>query len=1231
MDSSRYIGRVGALAVALGVGVAVASTPGVAWADETAPVSSDSSAPSVPSDTNRDDEPASLDAPDPSLDESLGTKQDSTRSDGQSAGEMNVGSSGGAVTSTAPGSAGAEKAEEEDADDSEDGSGGMHVESSGGAITSTTPGSTGADSGDDDVDADDSDTTEPITATEKPAGKTGSESSSPLTSKKPKRSSFATATTASGGTDPGSSRQRVASSSPKAAAQPIVSAVDEVSVQPATAPTVPEEEVSQSASTMLSWVGLSSSATGDLPSAPVESPALLALLARARKESEETLVGESSSVRNVDSTETSLMMTSAETSDSEPMMTLAAAEMGSAPEGVPTMDAPNDVTGTVTGSVNATDADGDALSYTVVDAPASGTVTVKGDGTFSYTPTAAARLAAGQTEGGDYDSFTVAVSDGQNTTPVSVTVPVSSTQMQLNQPITGLGSGPSGVAVSLDGSRMYVANSGSGSVSVIDTTTGKVVDVKPSTSTVDSIKVGSSPSALALSPDGNQLYVANTGSGTVSVIGIDPTNTATYQKVIDTNPSVAGVNSISVGSSPSALALGADGSLYVANRGSGTVSVIGTDPTNTATYQKVIDTDSNASGVNSISVGSSPSALALGADGSLYVANRGSGTVSVIGTDPTNTATYQKVIDTDSNASGVNSISVGSSPSALAVSPDGSRVYVVNSGSGTVSVIDTPTYRLVDTNPTTSTVDSIVVGSSPSSVVLSADGSLAYVANGGDTISVIDTTTNTVTRTVTIDPTAETGGHVVALGPDGRIYVTDAVDRTVRRLSVVHVNTAPQHIGVPTVLTTDTTTGAVTGSLGDNVVTDIDGDKLIFATKPGSGPATGAVTYDPVSRTFTYTPTAAARGQAADTEGEDYDHFTVTVSDGQGGTTDIPVTVTIAAAAQTDPTTIPVGQNPNGVVIGGAQGGQAYVTNVSDGTVSVIDTDTNQVVATIPVGASPTSLAASPDGATVYVVNRTANTVSVIDTTTKQVTDTVSITLPPNESGSAPQLQDVAVGADGTVYVSGSWGTISVIDPTTHEVSGPYTVAPIASGIVVSPDGSALYVATGLWNSDMMVVDTETMQVVDTVDVGGGWGYAYPKDAEFTPDGRRLYVIAGVQGEAAQTNPNPVLIIDTDPTSPTYNQVIHEIWDPDLWTPQSVAVSPDGTRAYVSDLQAHIVNVIDTTTGQVIGTITVPLAQGYGGRDIALSRDGQWLYVTDAAGDAVAVVSVDSMTSTTAL
>ena len=45
MGHARYIGRVGALAVALGIGAAVANTPGVAWAepDSTANSSPDSS------------------------------------------------------------------------------------------------------------------------------------------------------------------------------------------------------------------------------------------------------------------------------------------------------------------------------------------------------------------------------------------------------------------------------------------------------------------------------------------------------------------------------------------------------------------------------------------------------------------------------------------------------------------------------------------------------------------------------------------------------------------------------------------------------------------------------------------------------------------------------------------------------------------------------------------------------------------------------------------------------------------------------------------------------------------------------------------------------------------------------------------------------------------------------------------------------------------------------------
>src|SRR6266566_730045 len=55
---------------------------------------------------------------------------------------------------------------------------------------------------------------------------------------------------------------------------------------------------------------------------------------------------------------------------------------------------------------------------------------------------------------------------------------------------------------------------------------------------------------------------------------------------------------------------------------------------------------------------------------------------------------------------------------------------------------------------------------------------------------------------------------------------------------------------------------------------------------------------------------------------------------------------------------------------------RAYVANEPD-TVSVIDTSTNTVVATIPVGIIPEAIAITPDGTRAYVANAGSNTVSV--------------------------------------------------------------------------------------------------------------------------------------------------------------------------------------------------------------------------------------------------------------
>jgi YVTN family beta-propeller protein len=63
----------------------------------------------------------------------------------------------------------------------------------------------------------------------------------------------------------------------------------------------------------------------------------------------------------------------------------------------------------------------------------------------------------------------------------------------------------------------------------------------------------------------------------------------------------------------------------------------------------------------------------------------------------------------------------------------------------------------------------------------------------------------------------------------------------------------------------------------------------------------------------------------------------------------------------------------------------AYIANGNSNTVSVIDTATNKVVATVAVGSVPDGIAVTPDGKHVYVANASADTVSVIDTATNTV------------------------------------------------------------------------------------------------------------------------------------------------------------------------------------------------------------------------------------------------------
>lgn len=168
---------------------------------------------------------------------------------------------------------------------------------------------------------------------------------------------------------------------------------------------------------------------------------------------------------------------------------------------------------------------------------------------------------------------------------------------------------------------------------------------------------------------------------------------------------------------------------------------------------------------------------------------------------------------------------------------------------------------------------------------------------------------------------------------------------------------------------------------------------------------------------------------------------------------------------------IPVGLDPQDVVVG-PDGHFVYVSNISSNTVSVIDRATLTVVVTVAVGTWPDQMALSPDGARLYVAN--ARSVSVVATASNIVIATI-----PFASSTAP-LRDVVVSPDGTrLFVSvpefngsGSASVIAVIDTATNQVI--QTIAAAADGLATL-DGTHLYGARAPSSVDMIDVSQGTV------------------------------------------------------------------------------------------------------------------------------------------------------------
>ncbi|MCV7433090.1 M4 family metallopeptidase [Mycolicibacterium bacteremicum] len=817
---------------------------------------------------------------------------------------------------------------------------------------------------------------------------------------------------------------------------PVTAATEEVVPQSVPVPTAPTAAEVVGATVTASTTP---SAGGGQTTPPAAAPGLWTLLAAARRE-----IGTTAAVAG------------------QPVV------------GQPVLSAPDPVTGAVSGRIVATDPDGHRLTYTVLVRPAQGTLTFSA-GTFTYTPTAAQRILAGLSTV-DPATFTVSVTDGRTpAVTTTVALDIDPAPAHLLNPIS---TGRQVSAVATTNNRAYLADSASGTLTVVDTINGTVITT---------ITVGADPVAVAVKPDGKTVYVAGAASRTLTVIDT-ATNTVRRQIALNFTPTALamapGGGSLYIGSATGKMAKLGTGSnriqAWVANT-AGATSIMVTPNgkrvyVTTATGVAVYSTASWWNHTAKTIVGTADSsALAISPDSRTVYAVAGA-TVRVLETAKNTIVseftTAEPVLDAAVSRDGsllmltgldgaftvygtadhtaLTALDTGGTAGGIATSPDGMQIYLTDGDALRVVSLVPPNLRPVVALPaaTGDPVTGVVTGSTG---VTDADGDrLTITVTAAPTKGVI---TFAADGTFTYTATAA-NRHKAAAATAKLTDLTDSVTITVddgRRgvvqqtitLAVLPANTAPTYtltVGRP-----NATTGVITGTVS---ASDANKDRLIF---DGTATTLGGTLVVGADGKFTYTPTVTARHAAATADpAARIHHLGITIDDGHGGIVTVPVAVTITPR-NTAPSTATVTDLL-------AHNGTGRVT----GAIAVSDADGDPLRFTVAAAPTRGTVVLSADGSFGYTPTAAARAAGA-------GTDSFTVTV--DDGHGATQTVTVSVG----IAASTPGNTLPVTAAVAY-TSSVNTVTGVVTGQIAVTDSSPLsyLLASATPTSGTLTVDADT-------------------------------------------------------------------------------------------------------------------------------------------------------------
>jgi len=587
------------------------------------------------------------------------------------------------------------------------------------------------------------------------------------------------------------------------------------------------------------------------------------------------------------------------------------------------------------------------------------------------------------------------------------------------------GLGPSAVVYDSGKGKLFVANTISNTLSVLNVTSGAIVG---------SVAVGPEPASLAYDPSEGTIYVANgsyqsVSTGQSSILAVNDT---TYQGV-----------AIPTGAEPNAVAYDPrNEEVFVANSGVNTVSVINaTNDSLTATVavpssawgiaydpplnEVIVDlsSDNSVSIIDAsnltlrmtVPVGIDPYVAASGPYGTVYVGNEGSNNITVLN------GSTGKLIAT---------IAVGSIPDALQYDPSNGEMYVANSNSNNLTIIST-SRNLVE--------GSLPVGAGPDAIGLDPTAQSLFVADGSaNAITWVNASTNTVGTTRVLGLESETE----ALDPEqGTLFIgEDGSDE----VSVVNL-TGPGMIAnvsvpdEPTALAFDPVQDemAVTESNGtDLALIDAQNATLVGQWAVGLDP--DAVAYSSEAGEW-----IVANGGSG----------TVSILNATNGSLVANLTVGIY------PDSIAV--IPNGTT--------AFVANAYSDNVSVINLSDNRVTRSLPGGLYPSGIVYDPETQQILIADSLSGELEAWNLTG----NTTSFT----SVGLSPISLSVDTNTGVWVAIDEGSNSLAFVDAANHTILEDLSVGLDPTQVVFDPESGSIYVVN-LDAASLMVVVPQLYPVV---------------------------------------------------------------------------------------------------------------------------------------------------------